>query len=73
MFVVKYFNTANNFAVDIMHDILEGVAQLEVQLVLHYIQSNFLSADDIAGRVHAFDYGYNQQKSNCLMEAMIWV
>ncbi|XP_038569888.1 uncharacterized protein LOC119899416 [Micropterus salmoides] len=60
---LKYFNTANNFSVDIMHGILEGVVQLEVKLVLQYIQSNFLSTDDIAGRVHAFDYGYNQQKN----------
>lgn len=59
---LKYFNTANNFAVDIMHNIL-GVAQLEVKLVLQYIQRNFLSADDIAARVHAFDYGYNQQRN----------
>lgn len=60
---LKYFNIANNFAVDIMHDILEGVAQLEVKLVLQYIEHNFLSADDLAGRVHAFDYGYNQQRN----------
>lgn len=31
---LKYFNTADNFSVDTMHDILEGVAQLEVKLVL---------------------------------------
>ncbi|XP_026792111.1 uncharacterized protein LOC113540088 [Pangasianodon hypophthalmus] len=61
---LKYFKTANNFAVDIMHDILEGVAQLEVKLVLQYIHHNFLSADGLAGRVHAFDYVYNQQR-NC--------
>lgn len=60
---LKYFNTANNFAVDIMHDILEGVAQLEVKVVLQYIQHNFLSADDLVGRIHAFDFGYNQQKN----------
>lgn len=60
---LKYFNTATNFAVDIMHDILEGVAQLEVKLVLQYIQHNFLSANDLDGRVHAFDYGYNQQRN----------
>ncbi|KAI7808364.1 hypothetical protein IRJ41_002977 [Triplophysa rosa] len=60
---LKYFNTANNFAVDIMHDILEGVAQLEVKLVLQYVQQNFLSADDLAGRIHAFDYGYTQQRN----------
>lgn len=75
---LKYFNTANNFAVDIMHDILEGVAQLEVKLFLQYIQHNFLSADDLAGRIHAFDYGYNQQRnvlqwSNCVVEVTIWV
>lgn len=46
-----------------MHNILEGVAQLEVKLVLQYIQHNFLSADDLAGRIHAFDYGYNQQRN----------
>lgn len=60
---LNYFNTANNFAVDIMHSILEGVAQLEVELILLYIQHNFLCTDDLAGRVHAFDYGYNQQRN----------
>ncbi|KAL3972940.1 RAD51-associated protein 1 [Sarotherodon galilaeus] len=60
---LKYFNTANNFSVDIMHDILEGVAQLEVKLVLQYIQENFLSAEQLAGRIHAFDYGFNQQRN----------
>nr|XP_024657554.1 uncharacterized protein LOC106676865 isoform X1 [Maylandia zebra] len=60
---LKYFNTANNFSVDIMHDILEGVAQLEVKLVLQYIQENFLSAEQLAGRIHAFYYGFNQQRN----------
>ncbi|KAL3981345.1 alpha-tectorin [Sarotherodon galilaeus] len=60
---LKYFNTASNFSVDIMHDILEGVAQLEVKLVLQYIQENFLSAEQLAGRIHAFDYGFNQQRN----------
>ncbi|XP_025759402.1 uncharacterized protein LOC112844096 [Oreochromis niloticus] len=46
-----------------MHDILEGVAQLEVKLVLQYIQENFLSAEQLAGRIHAFDYGFNQQRN----------
>ncbi|XP_041919960.1 uncharacterized protein LOC121684096 [Alosa sapidissima] len=60
---LQYFHTANNFSVDIMHDILEGVGQFEVKLVLQYIQDNFLNADQIAGRIHAFDYGYNQQRN----------
>lgn len=60
---LKYFHTADNFSVDLMHDILEGVAQFEVKLVLEYIQSNFLDAEHLAGRIHAFDYGYNQQRN----------
>ena len=60
---LQYFNTSNNFFVDIMHDILEGVAQFEVKLVLQYIQGNFLKAEQLAGRIHAFDYGYNQQRN----------
>lgn len=60
---LKYFHTANNFSVDLMHDVLEGVAQFEVKLVLEYIQSNFLNAEQLAGRIHAFDYGHNQQRN----------
>ena len=30
---LKYFNTCENFSVDIMHDILEGVAQYEMKML----------------------------------------
>lgn len=46
-----------------MHNTLEGVVQLEAKVVLQYIQHNFLSANDLEGRVHAFDYVYNQQRN----------
>ena len=46
-----------------MHDILEGVAQFEDKLALQYIQNNFLNAEQLAGRIHDFDYGYNQQRN----------
>lgn len=59
-----YFNTANNLYVDIMHDILEGVGQFEVKLILKYIQGNFLSAEQVACRIHAYDYGFNQQRNH---------
>lgn len=58
-----------------MHNILGGVAQFEMKLVLHYIQENFLNAEQLAGRIHTFDYGYNQQRNrlpSCLTEVMIW-
>ena len=60
---LKYFNTANNFSVDIMHDILEGVGQFEVKLILKYIQGNFLNAEQVVGRIHAYDYGFNQRRN----------
>lgn len=37
---LQYFNTVNNFSVDIMHDILEEVGQFEVKLILKYIHGN---------------------------------
>ncbi|KAL6491486.1 hypothetical protein MHYP_G00018310 [Metynnis hypsauchen] len=60
---LQYFNTAKNFSVDIMHDILEGVGQFEVKLILKYIHGNFLCAEQVAGRIHAYDYGFNQQRN----------
>lgn len=50
---LKYFNTANNFRCH----------SARAKCTLQYIQHNFLSADDLAGRIHAFDYGYNQQRN----------
>ncbi len=46
-----------------MHDILEGIGQFEVKLILKYIQGNFLSTEQVAGRIHAYDYGFNQQRN----------
>lgn len=60
---LQYFNTADNFSVDIMHDILEGVAQLEVKLVLEYLQENFLTAKELASRIESFNYGYTERRN----------
>lgn len=60
---LQYYNTANNFCVDIMHDILEAVGQFEVKLVLQYIQKNVLTVEEMAGRIHSYGYGYNQQRN----------
>ncbi|XP_038870264.1 uncharacterized protein LOC120064026 [Salvelinus namaycush] len=61
---LQYFNTTDTFSVDIMHDILEGVAQLEVKRVLQYIQANFVTAKDVYGRVHSFNYGYTERRNH---------
>lgn len=60
---LQFFNTANNFSVDIMHDILEGVAQFEVKLLLEYVQQNFLTAKELAGRIQAFNYGHTERRN----------
>lgn len=60
---LEYFNTADNFSVDIMHDILEGVAQFEIKLLLEYIQENHASAREIARRIDTFNYGYIDRRN----------
>jgi hypothetical protein len=60
---LQYFNTTGNFSVDIIHYILEGVAQFQVKLVLQYIQANFVTAKDVYGRVNSFNYGYTERRN----------
>lgn len=58
---LQFFNTSTNFSVDAMHDILEGIGQLEVKLVLLYLKANFVTAREIEVRVQHFDYGYRER------------
>lgn len=60
---LKYFNIAENFAVDIMHDILEGVGQYEVKLLFQYLIEYFISKDSLLNRIYAFNYGYMEKKN----------
>ena len=53
---LQYFNVAENYAVDITHDILEGVGQYEVRLLL-------ISMEILLNRVYAFNYGYLEKKN----------
>ena len=46
-----------------MHDVLEGVAQFEVKLVLEYVQKNILTAKQLAGRIQSFNYGYTERRN----------
>ncbi|XP_039860163.1 uncharacterized protein LOC120716658 [Simochromis diagramma] len=60
---LKYFNIAENYAVDIMHDILEGVGQYEVKLLFQYLIEYFISKDSLLNRIYAFNYGYMEKKN----------
>lgn len=60
---LQYFNIAENYAVDIMHDILEGVGQYEVKLLFLYLIDHFISKESLLNRLYAFDYGYLEKKN----------
>ncbi|XP_051741574.1 uncharacterized protein LOC127508052 isoform X1 [Ctenopharyngodon idella] len=60
---LQYFSVSDNFSVDIMHDVLEGVAQFELKLVLRYVQESFLTAKELDGRLHSFNYGYMERRN----------
>lgn len=59
---LSYFNVSDNFVFDIMHDILEGVAQYEIKLLFEYLNQNFISNENILQRVYAFNYGCMDKK-----------
>ena len=60
---LQFFHVSHNFSLDIMHDILEGVAQFELKLLLEYLSENVLSKPDLLSRIYAFDYGYVERKN----------
>lgn len=54
---------AENYAVNIMHDILEGVGQYEVKLLFEYLMEHFISKESLLNRIYAFNYGYLEKKN----------
>lgn len=60
---LKFFHVCNNFAFDIMHDVLEGVAQYEMKLIFEHLTEKYLSKHELLSRIYAFDYGYLERKN----------
>jgi len=60
---LQFFHVCHNVSLDIMHDILEGVAQYEMKLLFEYLSENVLSKVDMFSRICAFDYGYLERKN----------
>ena len=58
---LQYFNTTDYFSVDIMHDILEGVAQWGK--TCYSIYKPTLTAKDVYGRVPSYSYGYTERRN----------
>ncbi|XP_048042264.1 uncharacterized protein LOC125265811 isoform X1 [Megalobrama amblycephala] len=59
---LQYFHICDNYAPDIMHDILEGVGQYEIKLLLEYL-SGVISRQGICNRIYSFNYGYLERKN----------
>lgn len=60
---LQFFHTSENFAVDIMHDSLEGVVQYELKLLLRYFVKDCISSDTLSERIQSFNYGYSERKN----------
>lgn len=56
---LRYLNTFKSKTVDIMHDILEGVAQLEIKLFLKFIinELKLITLSELNERIASFVYG----------------
>lgn len=60
---LQYFNTCENFSVDIMHDILEGVAQFEMKLLILHVIDRYTTSKEVDRRIKSFNYGYMEQNN----------
>lgn len=61
---LQYFHSTDNYAVDIMHDLLEGVVQYELKLVFFYlVKQGYVSMGLLSDRIQSFNYGYTNRKN----------
>lgn len=60
---LQYYHICNNYSFDIMHDLLEGVAQYEVKLLFEYLTQHFISEQNLLSRIYGFDYGFLERKN----------
>ncbi len=62
---LEFFHVTENIGVDVMHDVLEGVAPLEVKLLLQHLiyEEKLLCLERLNERLSSYDYGYSNAKN----------
>lgn len=60
---LTYFHTTENFSVDVMHDILEGVGQYELKLLFSYFKEQHVTLEELNSRIQSFDYGFMERNN----------
>lgn len=60
---LSYFHTTENFSVDVMHDILEGVGQYELKLLILYFKEQHVALEELNSRIQSFDYGFMERNN----------
>jgi len=60
---LQFFHSSDNFAVDIMHNLLEGVVQYELKLLFQYLVTHCMSVNSLIERIQSFNYGYSERKN----------
>lgn len=61
---LHYFKLHSNISVDIMHDVLEAVGQLELKLFMKFlIENKYSTIHELNNRIQSFDYGLINTKN----------
>lgn len=59
------FCPVENYSVDVMHDLLEGICRYDVAKILNFfIKSGYFNLEQLNNRIQGFDYGDNFHNNN---------
>ncbi|KAG7459332.1 hypothetical protein MATL_G00209530 [Megalops atlanticus] len=63
LIALQFFHCSDNYAVDIMHVLLEGVVQYELKLLFQYLVKDSICLNTLSERIQSFNYGYSERKN----------